>query len=108
MAMRAYNTPFDGGGTRAMDARKANDRIAEKAEQLRFVSRVPMLCECSDRACRTIVMIALGDYYAVRRSADALLTAPGHQVGGAALETHTSDYDVRRLGRSDDGDRRSA
>ena len=91
-----------------MDARKANDRIAAKAEQLRFVSRVPMICECSDPACRTTVMIALGDYYAVRRSDDAVLTAPGHEAGGAALETQTSDYDVRRLGRSDDGDRRSA
>jgi hypothetical protein len=108
MAMRAYNTPFDGGGSRAMDARKANDRIAEKAEQLRFVSRVPMLCECSDPGCRTIVMIALRDYHAVRQSEDTLLMAPGHHVGGAALETQTSDYDVRRLGRSDDGDRRSA
>ena len=108
MAMRAYNKPFDRGGDRAMDARKANDRIAEKAEQLRFVSRVPMICECSDPACRTIVMITLGDYYAVRQSADALLTAPGHRAGGAALETRTPDYDVRRVGRSDDGDRRSA
>ncbi len=91
-----------------MDARKANDRIAEKAEQLRFVSRVPMLCECSEPACRAIVMIALGDYHAVRQSEDALLTAPGHQVSGAALETQTSDYAVRRLGRSDDSGRRSA
>jgi hypothetical protein len=108
MAMRAYSTPFDGGGARAMDARKANDRIAEKAEHLRFVSRVPLLCECSDPACRAIVMVALGDYRAVRRSDDTLLTAPGHQVGGTALETQTSDYEVRRLGRSDDGERRSA
>lgn len=108
MAMRAYNKPFDRGGDRAMDARKANDRIAAKAEQLRFVSRAPMICECSDPACRTIVMIALGDYYGVRRSDDAVLTAPGHEAGGAALETQTSDYDVRRFGRSDDGDRRSA
>jgi hypothetical protein len=108
MAMRAYNKPLDGGGNRAMDARKANDRIAEKAEQLRFVSRVPMLCECTDPACRAIVMIALDDYYAVRQSEDAVLTAHGHEVGGGALETQTSDYEVRRLGRSDDGDRRSA
>ena len=40
-----------------MDARQANDRIAEKAERLRFVSRVPMLCECSDRDCRAVVMV---------------------------------------------------
>jgi hypothetical protein len=56
-----------------MDARKANDRIAVKAEQLRFVSRVPMLCECSGRQCRTIVMVSLdrdaGAAAGARRSA---------------------------------------
>lgn len=93
-----------------MDARRANDRIAGKAEQLRFVSRVPMICECTKPSCRTIVMIGLGDYYAIRRSDDSVLTAPGHEVEGAALETQTSQYEVRRIGgRGDsDGDRRFA
>jgi hypothetical protein len=92
MAMRAYNTPFEREGARAMDARNANDRIAEKAEQLRFVSRVPMLCECSEPSCRAIVMIGLGDYRALRRN-DGILTAPGHSAG---------------LAEDSDGDRRSA
>jgi hypothetical protein len=93
-----------------MDARRANDRIAAKAEQLRFVSRVPMLCECTDPACRTIVLIALVDYHAIRRSDGSVLTAPGHLVEGATLETQTSQYEVRRVGRrvDSDGDRRSA
>jgi hypothetical protein len=110
MAMRAYNTLFDRGGTRAMDARKANDRIADKAEHLRFVSRVPMLCECGEPACRTIVMIDLGDYHAIRRSDDTVLKAPGHQVEGASVETQTSQYEVHRLSSraNGDGDRRYA
>jgi hypothetical protein len=110
MAMRAYNTPFERGGARAMDARKANDRIAEKAEQLRFVSRVPMICECAEPTCRTIVMIALGDYYAIRRSDAAILTAPGHDVEETVLEAQTSEYEVRRVdSRGDsDGDRKYA
>jgi hypothetical protein len=91
-----------------MDARRANDRIADKAEQLRFVSRVPMLCECSEAACRAIVMIDLGDYHAIRRAEDAVLTAPGHQVDGAELETQTPQYEVLRVSRRDNGDRRSA
>jgi len=65
-----------------MDARKANDRIAVKAEQLRFVSRVPMLCECSAPDCRTIVMIALEDYYEIRLEGGTV-TAPGHDREGA-------------------------
>ena len=94
-----------------MDARKANDRIALKAEQLRFVSRVPMLCECSTPGCRTIVMIYLGDYYEVRLTEDSFITAPGHRIREAELESHNRGYDVRRAGRSrgDDTDgRRSA
>jgi hypothetical protein len=93
-----------------MDARRANDRIADKAEALRFVSRVPMLCECSDPACRTIVMIGLDEYRAIRRSDGSVLTAPGHHVEGGALETQTAQYEVRRVGRSGDsnGDRKLA
>ncbi|HJU37259.1 MAG TPA: hypothetical protein VJ716_07575 [Gaiellaceae bacterium] len=86
-----------------MDARKANDRIAEKAEQLRFVSRVPMLCECSAPDCRTVVMVALHEYREIRRTEDAVLTAPGHDAEGAVLESQTSTYDVRRLSRRRDG-----
>lgn len=82
-----------------MDARKANDRIALKAEQLRFVSRVPMLCECSTPGCRTIVMIYLGDYYEVRLTEDSFITAPGHGVEEGKLESQNRDYDVRRTGR---------
>jgi hypothetical protein len=65
-----------------MDARKANDRIAEKAERLHFVSRVPMLCECSEESCRAIVMVGLDDFRRIRRDEDALL-APGHAAGRA-------------------------
>jgi hypothetical protein len=94
-----------------MDARKANDRIAAKAEQLRFVSRVPMLCECSAPGCRTVVMVALADYYEIRLTEDSFITAPGHQAGSAALESRTGEYEVHRSGRNrgaDGGNRRSA
>jgi len=94
-----------------MDARKANDRIAQKAEQLRFVSRVPMLCECSTPGCRTIVMVYLGDYYEIRLTEDSFITAPGHIAEDAELESQNLGYEVRRAGRSrheDDGGRRSA
>jgi hypothetical protein len=94
-----------------MDARKANDRIARKAEQLRFVSRVPMLCECRAPDCRTIVMVYLGDYYEVRLTEDSFITAPGHGAADARLESQNQGYDVRRAGRSrggDTGGRRSA
>jgi hypothetical protein len=93
-----------------MDARKANDRIAQKAEQLRFVSRVPMLCECGAPNCRTVVMVGLDDYREIRRTEDSFITAPGHGAEEAELESQSPGYDVRRAGRSreSNGGRRSA
>ena len=95
-----------------MDARRANDRIAQKAQQLRFVSRVPMLCECSTPSCRTIVMVHLRDYHEIRLTEDTFITAPGHGTDEAKLESRHQGYDVRRAARSRDGDaddgRRSA
>lgn len=91
-----------------MDARAANERIAEKAERLHFVSRVPMLCECSRPGCRSIVMIALHEYRKVRDDRDAFLTAPGHRIEGATLHEEASTYAVHRRDDEENGDRRSA
>ena len=94
-----------------MDIRAGNDRIADQAERLQFVSRVPMLCECSARDCRTIVLIDLDDYQEIRRDPDNFLTAPGHDVEGAELQTERPDYAIRRASRGrskTNGSRRSA
>ena len=94
-----------------MDVRAGNDRIAEQAERLQFVSRVPMLCECGARDCRTIVLINLDEYHEIRCDPDNFLTAPGHEVEGAELQTERPDYAIRRASRDGgktNGDRRSA
>lgn len=109
MAVRVQIGKATRGGDRALDARAANDRIAEKARRLHFVSGVPMLCECSAPDCRTIVMIALPDYRAIRSDPAAFLAAPGHDADGTELASATSTYTVRRHGRRDvRGGRRSA
>jgi len=94
-----------------MDARAGNDRLAERAERLQFVSRVPMLCECGSPRCRTIVMISLSDYHEIRRNPDSFMTAPGHGLEGATLEREGPGYTVlgaRRSRDEENGDRRSA
>jgi hypothetical protein len=94
-----------------MDARAANNRIAAKAQKLQFLSRVPMLCECSEPGCRTLVMIGLPEYSEIRSEPDLILTAPGHGSGRAELEEDTRSYEIRRESRScgdGDGGRRSA
>lgn len=92
-----------------MDARVGNERIAEKAEALRFLSRVPMLCECSSDECRTIVMIALPEYREIRRKPELIITAPGHDADRVPLHKETPAYEVRRAVLKDgdgDGERR--
>lgn len=78
-----------------MDARAANDRIAEKAQMLRFVSRVPMLCECSTPGCRTTVMISLDEYRQIREHPDCFMTAPGHHLEDTESQRETPEYTVR-------------
>lgn len=82
--------------TRPETARHSNDRIAEQASRYRFVSRVPMLCECGDPDCERIVLISLEAYQELRRDRDAFLTAPGHILGGGIQEFAGTDYWIQR------------
>jgi len=65
---------------RPESVRSSNELIAVKAEQLQFHSRIPMLCECGNAACRELLMLTLDEYRSSRRRR-AFLTAPGHSVG---------------------------
>jgi hypothetical protein len=63
---------------RPESVRQANERIADFARRYKFVSRVPMLCECDDDGCRVILQVGLDEYDELRRRPEAFLTAPGH------------------------------
>jgi hypothetical protein len=62
-------------------AREANVRIAEKAQRLRFVARVPFVCECSDPDCREFVLLLPHEYQDAR--GHGYVTRPGHEVADA-------------------------
>lgn len=110
MAVRVEKYEPAERSNRTLDARAANDRIADKAQRLQFHSRVPMLCECSAPDCQTLTMVSLDEYEEIRSDPDSFLTAPGHEIDGAKLILQRSGYEVRRAtGRYDaNGDRRSA
>ncbi len=74
------------------EVRAGNDRIAERAEQLRFVSRVPMLCECGQAGCSQLVLISLEEYRQLRAGGGRYLTAPYHRLETATVETKQPDY----------------
>jgi hypothetical protein len=80
--------------TRPEDARSANDRIADRAARYHFVSRVPMLCECSESGCDAIFLIELDRYRELR--GQGYFTAPEHTVGGASPVARDDDYWLHR------------
>jgi hypothetical protein len=67
--------------SRSEEVHSSNDHIAERAVSLRFVSRVPMLCECSDPRCQSIILIGLERYGDLRET--GFFTAPDHTIDGA-------------------------
>jgi hypothetical protein len=71
--------------SRSEEIRSSNDHIAERALKLRFVSRVPMLCECSDPDCKSIILIGLDRYDRLRTS--GFFTAPDHTIEDAEPTT---------------------
>ncbi len=79
--------------TRSNDAYEANERLAERAEALRFVSRVPMFCECADPTCQALILIDLE----LRRDTRLYLTAPGHRLDGAEPISRDADREVQRI-----------
>jgi hypothetical protein len=64
--------------------RASNDRIAHRAEALRFASRVPMLCECGRPSCRALVLLALEDFRHLRRSGGAVIADEHGRLGRSA------------------------
>jgi hypothetical protein len=93
--MAAHRRNWEGTG-RPERMRLSNDRIAESAQRYHFMSRVPMLCECSDIGCQKLFLISLPDYRRLR-SERAYVTVPGHTVSGSKAEPPTAEYAVHRL-----------
>src|SRR5690242_13944393 len=110
MTVRVERQELAEGSKRPFDARAANNRIAEKARRLQFLSRVPMMCECSTRGCQTLLLVGLHEYDQIRRGQQDFLTAPGHELDDAELHLTKAGYEILRLRRQGrrDGDRRSA
>ena len=77
------------------DAYVANERLARAAEDLRFVSRIPMFCECEDDRCEALILITL-DHYREAREKRLFLTAPGHRIDGAEPVTRNSDVWIQQ------------
>ena len=65
--------------------RDANDRIAEKAAELRWRDSVPFLCECSDTRCFERLAMTHEEFVSLRASPSQYLIKPGHQLSGGII-----------------------
>ena len=78
-------------------ARDANGRIADSAERLQFVSRMPLFCECDDPVCEALVLIGREDYATVAADRSRRLTAPGHSIHNATTAERTPGYWLHQI-----------
>ena len=60
--------------------RKANEAIAEAADDVGIEAGVPFICECADPACQEIIRMNLDEYHEVRSDPRTFLNVPGHQA----------------------------
>ena len=80
--------------SRSEEVRSSNERSAERAVRLQFVSRVPMLCECGNPRCQTLILIGLGRYQSLRES--GFITAPEHTIEDARPALREDGYWLQR------------
>jgi hypothetical protein len=60
--------------------REANERLEEKAAELSFGDeRTPYLCECEDRSCTRVILLARQEYEGIRASPRTFVIVAGHQ-----------------------------
>jgi hypothetical protein len=60
--------------------RNANERVAEKARELKMQDPIPFLCECSDKRCFVHIHLSLAEYEDARSDPTRYLTVSGHEV----------------------------
>jgi hypothetical protein len=84
-------------GSKSAKIRASNEQVARQAEQHRLVSRVPLVCECDDPDCNTIVSLRLSEYHDLRSDPSYFLTSPGHTLSNARPTHMTKRYWIHRL-----------
>lgn len=62
--------------------REVNAHIADLEERMRLKEELlPLICECANTGCTTIIQVEHGTFEAVRKNPLRFLVAPGHERG---------------------------
>src|SRR6476619_4266715 len=99
---RRYRSGAERKKTETLDAstkraRTANDHLAETAARLRFVARVPFLCECDDPGCCEFVLLSVEDYHLAKAQAITAPRANCAQPNTRSLASRRSRHAFLRL-----------
>jgi hypothetical protein len=82
--------------------RKANEAIAEAAQDAEVDEHVPFICECADPACTEVIRMSAEDYSEIRSDPRHFLNVPGHEASGQGwaqvVETHDGYLVVAKVG----------
>jgi hypothetical protein len=64
--------------------REVNAHIADLEERMRLNEELlPLICECANTGCTTIIQVEHGTFEAVRKDPLRFLVAPGHELADA-------------------------
>jgi hypothetical protein len=85
--------------------RRANEAVEQSAADLGAeVDHLPLICECAEESCTTVIRVARDDYARVRSDSRLFLNAPGHEEeahGWAKVVERRADYViVEKIGRA--------
>lgn len=73
--------------------RAANEGIREAQRSLELPDgNMPFICECSDAACRQILLLTPAEYERVRSDASQFFVAPAHEIPGEVVRERNPAY----------------
>ena len=86
--------------------RDANEAIQKTAAAWEMVGLLPVICECADTSCSTLVRLTARQYEEVRANPRQFITAPGHHVhdqdSGSIIAEHDLYTIVEKFGETGD------
>jgi hypothetical protein len=75
--------------------REVNERLEKKAADLAFgEERTPYLCECENKSCTRVILLARQEYEAIRANPRTFAIVPGHQSGDERVTREEAGFIV--------------
>jgi hypothetical protein len=85
--------------------RQANQAVEQRAAEIGAdFDLLPLICECAEESCTTVIRVSRKDYARVRSDSRRFLKAPGHEIAAQGwakvVEQHADYIIVEKIGRA--------